>query len=145
MASAVKTLSFASRWTNIALWHVVSLHATAGAFRAEYVSGSERMIGSAWAYDFLIYSGDLPSPLTLADVVNGLLVAPFVTAFAPCDPAITTCFESVPALGVGEQYQLMVVVGPNDCGQWCMKRTNAPDQYTHGGTWDDHPGQPDPI
>ena len=144
MSSAVKTLSFVTRWPNIPLWNVVTLTLTQGNCRAEYVSGSERQVSSNWLYDFLVQSADLPAGATLDDVRESNLVSPFVAAASPCNPPAVTCFASVPELGEGENYKLAVIVGPNDCGQWCLKQTAAPDQYEHGGTWDDHPGQPPP-
>lgn len=133
MNAAVKTLTFAARWPNIALWGVVVLHWSGGGFRAEYVSGSERQSGSHWSYDFLIQANDLPHPLTFDDVINSLLVAPFVTAFQSCVATLSSCFASIPELPDGTPAdELAVVVGPNDCGQWCLFRTPAVD---HDAYW----------
>ena len=128
MSAAVKSLTFASRWPNIALWGVVVLHCPAGGFRAEYVSGSERQAGSLWTYDFLIQANDLPAGVTFDQIINSFLVAPFVTAFAPCVATQSSCFASIPELPNGTPAdELAVIVGPNDCGQWCVYRITAAD------------------
>lgn len=128
MASAVKTLTFAVRWPDIPLWGVVNLYTAHGPFRAEYVSGSERQVSSNWAYDFLIFSDDLPAPLTLDDIVNSVIIAPFVEAYAPCTPVLSNCFAAIPALPDDvPATEIAVIVGPNDCGKWCVYRAPAAD------------------
>lgn len=145
MPSQVKTLTFVSRWEDIPLWRVVNLVCPAGNIRAEYQPGTEIQIGSTWQYQFVIQEADLPAGVTFDQIINSFLVTPFVTQVDPCVPTQSSCFDSLPVLGVGEHYKLAVVVGPSACGTWCLKQTPAPDQYEHGGTWDDHPGQPAPV
>jgi hypothetical protein len=129
MDTAVKQLYFAVRWPNIAVWRVVNLFTVDGPFRAEYVSGSEFLDTSGnWNYSFLVQQVDLPSPLTLDDIINTIIISPFVEAYAPCDPVLSNCFAAIPELPDGQtDYEVAVVIGPNDCGKWCVYRTPPED------------------
>lgn len=131
MLSAVKTLTFATRWPNIALWDIVVLHCPAGGFRAEYISGSERQnpdTPSQWTYDFMIQANDLPAGVTFDQIINSFLVTPYVTQFSPCVATQSNCFAAIPELPNGTPAEeLAVIVGPDACGRWCVYRTTAAD------------------
>lgn len=133
MPSAVKSLSFASRWTDIPVWGIVNLKTSQGDIRAEYLNASERQSGSAWQYDFLIHEDDLPGTLTLDDVENDLLISPFVEAFAPCTPVRTRCFDDLPFVEADEYDEIIVPVFNEECGVWCIGRAARPPQYEPGG------------
>jgi len=100
--------------------------------------GSERLNDdTTWSYDFVIQAADLPGGVTFDDIKNSFLVSPFVTAFAPCAPVLSNCFGSIPVLPDGYQAnELICVVGPNDCGKWCLYRVTATD---HDPYWNPSP------
>lgn len=135
MASATKTLSFASRWTDIPVWGIVNLITAEGDIRAEYLNASERQSGGTWQYDFLIHEDDLPGSLTLDDVENDLLTTPFVEAFAPCVPVRSRCFDDLPFVEADGYDEIIVPVFNEECGVWCLGRAARPPQYEPGGTF----------
>ena len=140
MASAVKTLSFASRWDNIPLWGIVNLHTSEGAVRAEYVNASERETsGGAWNYDFLIHEEDLPGSLTLDDIENDAIISPFIEEYEPCEAAPTSCFSDLPFVEADEYDEILVPVFDEQCGTWCLGRAARPPQYEPGGEFSYEP------
>lgn len=141
MASAVKTLTFASRWDNIPLWGIVLLYTSEGTIRAEYANASEREVsGGNWAYDFLIHEEDLPGALTLDDVDDNAIIAPFVEEMVPCAAAPSSCFSDLPLVegdDIGDE--ILVPVFDQTCGVWCLARAPRPPQYEPGGTFSYEP------
>lgn len=133
MASAVKTLTFASRWDNIPLWGIVLLSTAEGTIKAEYVNASQREASGIWSYDFLVFSDDLPGSLTLDDVREENLIAPFVEEFAPCEAAPSSCFSDLPFVEADAFDEILVPVYNEECGTWCLGRAARPPQYEPGG------------
>jgi hypothetical protein len=133
MASAVKTLSFVSRWDNIPLWGIVLLHTADGTIRAEYVNASERENGTGWEYDFLVHEEDLPGSLTLDDVRNSNIISPFIEEFEPCEAAPSRCFNDLPFVEADAFDEILVPIFDETCGSWCLGRAARPPQYEPGG------------
>lgn len=141
MASAVKTLTFASRWDNIPLWGIVNLFTAEGEFRAEYVNASERENTPAgtWSYDFLIHEDDLPGALTLDGIDDDAIIAPFVEEMVPCEAAPSSCFSDLPFVEAAAYDEILVPVFDETCGVWCVGRAARPPQYEPGGTFSYEP------
>lgn len=135
MASAVKTLSFASRWATIPQWGIVNLFTSEGTVRAEYVNASERETDNGWSYDFLIFDSDLPGSLTLDDITNNAIISPFVEEMVPCEASPSSCFSDLPFVDSADFTEILVPVFNEECGTWCLGRAARPPQYEPGGTF----------
>lgn len=131
MSAVIKTLSFAARQDELPACYVVNLKFAEGDLRAEYVSASElQKTDGSWAYSFLINELDLPAGLTMDEVRNANIIAPYwecpeVTPPSEdeCPARAITCFDSITSIdNMGEGDEVAVLVFDEECEKWCLRR-----------------------
>jgi hypothetical protein len=137
MAGELKTLTFASRQAEIALCGVVNLKFTEGDLRAEYVPASEVHGDGEWLYQFLVQEEDLPGGLTLDDVSNENVIAPYWACFEEdeeeaeedaCQIRAVKCFDDVDILTETMEGDMMALMRHNEaCDTWCMNLMSPTD------------------
>lgn len=129
MAGQIKLIQFFERKADIPLCGMVSLKVTEGDVIAQYMPGSEvQLEGGAWQYSFFIQDEDLPPGITMDDVANCNIIAPYFECTVAeeevdeCPSRLFNCFENIEILDtIASGDYLGILQFDEGCNQFCLK------------------------